>query len=179
MPTPSHQRSARETIKRVSCRRARGGQEPYKRQLEPMLVQYVLPTFASPAGHLRAKAAWVAGQFADIRFREQPGAGALLPPGAGATFQSLFQRVLGLLRDPDLPVRRSTLMLRMQHESLAQKAKNPSSAGPPHALEEHDSSLSQLACWLRSLPCSVALSGALHVCNGGAGRKGGIECLPT
>jgi len=85
-------------------------------------VQYVLPTFASPAGHLRAKAAWVAGQFADIRFREQPGAGALLPPGAGATFQSLFQRVLGLLRDPDLPVRRSTLMLRMQHESLAQKA---------------------------------------------------------
>ncbi len=85
-------------------------------------MQYVLPTFASPAGHLRAKAAWVAGQFADIRFREQPGAGALLPPGAGATFQSLFQRVLGLLRDPDLPVRRSTLMLRMQHESLAQKA---------------------------------------------------------
>ena len=79
-------------------------QEPYKQQLEPMLVRYVLPTFGSPAGHLRAKAAWVAGQFADIRFRERPGEGALLPRGAGATFRSLFQSVLGLLRDADLPV---------------------------------------------------------------------------
>ena len=79
-------------------------QEPYKQQLEPMLVRYVLPTFGSPAGHLRAKAAWVAGQFADIRFRERPGEGALLPRGAGATFQGLFQSVLGLLRDADLPV---------------------------------------------------------------------------
>ncbi len=70
-----------------------------------MLVQYVLPTFALPAGHLRAKAAWVAGQFADVRFRERLGAGALLPRGAGATFQALFQSVLGLLRDVDLPVR--------------------------------------------------------------------------
>ena len=79
-------------------------QEPYKQQLEPMLVRYVLPTFGSPAGHLRAKAAWVAGQFADIRFCERPGEGALLPRGAGATFQGLFQSVLGLLRDADLPV---------------------------------------------------------------------------
>ena len=85
-------------------------QEPYKQQLEPMLVRYVLPTFGSPAGHLRAKAAWVAGQFADIRFRERPGEGALLPRGAGATFQGLFQSVLGLLRDADLPV--SCLMTR-------------------------------------------------------------------
>ncbi|KAK9839718.1 hypothetical protein WJX81_008385 [Elliptochloris bilobata] len=79
--------------------------EPYKQQLEPMLVRYVLPTFGSQAGHLRAKAAWVAGQFADIRFRERPGEGALLPRGAGATFQGLFQSVLGLLRDVDLPIR--------------------------------------------------------------------------
>ena len=67
-------------------------------------MRYVLPTFGSPAGHLRAKAAWVAGQFADIRFRERPGEGVLLPRGAGATFQGLFQSVLGLLRDADLPV---------------------------------------------------------------------------
>ena len=42
-------------------------QEPYKAQLEPMLAQYVQPLFASHYGHLRAKAAWVAGLFADIR----------------------------------------------------------------------------------------------------------------
>jgi len=42
-------------------------QEPYKAQLEPMLAQYVQPLFASPYGYLRAKAAWTAGLFADIR----------------------------------------------------------------------------------------------------------------
>ena len=30
--------------------------EPYCNQLEHMLVQYVLPEFANPLGHLRAKA---------------------------------------------------------------------------------------------------------------------------
>ena len=42
-------------------------QEPYKAQLEPMLAQYVQPLFVSPYGYLRAKAAWTAGLFADIR----------------------------------------------------------------------------------------------------------------
>lgn len=34
-------------------------QEPYKKQLEGMLMTHVAPLFASPHGHLRAKAAWV------------------------------------------------------------------------------------------------------------------------
>ncbi|KAF3492962.1 hypothetical protein DY000_02054632 [Brassica cretica] len=45
--------------------------EPYKSELENMLVQHVFPEFSSPAGHLRAKAAWVAGQYANINFSEQ------------------------------------------------------------------------------------------------------------
>ncbi|KAI8003685.1 Importin beta-like SAD2 [Camellia lanceoleosa] len=42
--------------------------EPYKSELERMLVQHVFPEFSSPVGHLRAKAAWVAGQYAHINF---------------------------------------------------------------------------------------------------------------
>ena len=35
----------------------------------------VAPLFQSPAGHLRAKACWICGQFADIRFAEGKGLG--------------------------------------------------------------------------------------------------------
>ena len=62
-----------------------------------MLVQYVQPLFASPVGHLRAKAAWVSGTFADIKFS----AGR----GIGLHFNALFQANVHALRDPDLPVR--------------------------------------------------------------------------
>ena len=62
-----------------------------------MLVQYVQPLFASPVGHLRAKAAWVSGTFADIKFS----AGR----GIGPHFNALFQANVHALRDPDLPVR--------------------------------------------------------------------------
>ncbi|KAJ1381659.1 Ureohydrolase domain superfamily [Sesbania bispinosa] len=40
-------------------------------ELEHMLVQHVFPEFSSPVGHLRAKAAWVAGQYAHISFSDQ------------------------------------------------------------------------------------------------------------
>ncbi len=71
-------------------------QAPYKAQLEPMLVQYVLPCFEAPAGYLRAKACWVTQQYADIKFA----AGR----GRGPTFLQLFQKTLSLLADPGLPV---------------------------------------------------------------------------
>ncbi|CAL5220954.1 g3058 [Coccomyxa viridis] len=70
---------------------------PYKTQLEPMLQQYVLPCFDAPAGHVRAKACWVAQQYADVKFAEGR--------GRGATFMQLFQKTLERLNDPDLPVR--------------------------------------------------------------------------
>eukprot|EP00850_Spirogloea_muscicola_P013908 SM000097S24761 [mRNA] locus=s97:152586:160145:+ [translate_table: standard] len=67
--------------------------EPYKNQLETMLVHHVFPEFQSPMGHLRAKAAWVAGQYADIPYAET------------SHFTHAFHSVVAALRDSELPVR--------------------------------------------------------------------------
>lgn len=71
-------------------------QKSYRTQLETMLLQFVLPAFSSPYGHLRSKACWLSGQFADIDFREGS--------GQGSTFQTLFAQTVKALQDPDLPV---------------------------------------------------------------------------
>ncbi|KAL3141839.1 hypothetical protein ABBQ32_004507 [Trebouxia sp. C0010 RCD-2024] len=70
---------------------------PYKNQLEGLLLNNVMPCFDSPFGHLRAKACWVAGQYAEIEFRDGG--------GRGPVFGSLFQKVVNAFQDPDLPVR--------------------------------------------------------------------------
>ncbi|ONK72530.1 uncharacterized protein A4U43_C04F20370 [Asparagus officinalis] len=67
--------------------------EPYKSELERMLVQHVFPEFTSPVGHLRAKAAWVAGQYAFINFSDQN------------NFRRALHCVVAGMRDPELPVR--------------------------------------------------------------------------
>ncbi|KAK2459212.1 secondary alcohol dehydrogenase (SADH2) [Trifolium repens] len=67
--------------------------EPYKSELERMLVQHVFPEFGSSVGHLRAKAAWVAGQYAHISFSDQN------------NFRKALQCVVCGMRDPELPVR--------------------------------------------------------------------------
>ncbi|RDY03360.1 Importin beta-like SAD2 [Mucuna pruriens] len=67
--------------------------EPYKSELERMLVQHVFPEFSSPVGHLRAKAAWVAGQYAHINFADQN------------NFRKALQCVVSRMQDPELPVR--------------------------------------------------------------------------
>ncbi|XP_074271177.1 importin beta-like SAD2 isoform X2 [Silene latifolia] len=66
---------------------------PYKNELERMLVQHVFSEFNSPAGHLRAKAAWVAGQYAHVNFSDQN------------NFRKALHSVVAGLRDPELPVR--------------------------------------------------------------------------
>ena len=65
----------------------------YKEQLEPMLVQHVLPSFQSQHGHVRAKAAWCAGVYAEIEFANPQ------------NFMNLFAAVVNCLKDPDLPVK--------------------------------------------------------------------------
>ncbi|XP_072981039.1 importin beta-like SAD2 [Typha angustifolia] len=67
--------------------------QPYKSELERMLVQHVFPEFGSPVGHLRAKAAWVAGQYAHINFSDQN------------NFRRAMHYVVSGMRDPELPVR--------------------------------------------------------------------------
>ncbi|KAK9813831.1 hypothetical protein WJX73_000701 [Symbiochloris irregularis] len=70
--------------------------DPYKQQLEPMLNQHIIPIFQSPWGHLRAKACWVTGQYAGIKFAQGT--------GTGPTFNALFQCTASALCDQDLPV---------------------------------------------------------------------------
>lgn len=67
--------------------------EPYKSQLEQMLVHHVFPEFNSPVGHLRAKAAWVSGQYAGTSFVNKQ------------NFSIALRSIVAALRDPDLPVR--------------------------------------------------------------------------
>jgi hypothetical protein len=67
-------------------------QDPYRGQLEGLLSQHVAPLFASPHGHLRAKAAWLAKEFADVEF----GAGGA---GSGPLFNALLQAVINSLSD--------------------------------------------------------------------------------
>ena len=63
--------------------------KPYSGQLEPMLLQHVVPLFESPHGHLRAKACWLAGHYADIQFQDGQ--------GRGPTFAALLQRVVAAI----------------------------------------------------------------------------------
>lgn len=63
--------------------------KPYSGQLEPMLLQHVVPLFESPHGHLRAKACWLAGNYADIEFGDGK--------GRGPTFAALLQRVVAAI----------------------------------------------------------------------------------
>ncbi len=60
-------------------------QKPYKQQLGGMLLNFVVPLFTCPYGHLRAKAVWVAGTYADIQFPDGQ--------GSGPTFTALFGKV--------------------------------------------------------------------------------------
>jgi hypothetical protein len=69
----------------------------YKTQIEPMFLQHVIPLFASPHGHLRSKACWLAGLYADTTFTEGQ--------GRGTTFSTLLQCVITSLSDSQLPVR--------------------------------------------------------------------------
>lgn len=89
-----------------------GRQAEYKTQLEGMLATHVAPLFFSAHAHLRAKACWLAGVFADTKFA----AGF----GAGPVFEGLFQANVNCLSDADMPVR-------APHRSLC-TANSPSSS---------------------------------------------------
>lgn len=66
----------------------------YKNQMEQLLAQFVFPEFASPHGHLRARACWVLQHFCNIKFNEE---------NVLAEAINLTQR--SLLSDSELPVK--------------------------------------------------------------------------
>lgn len=61
-----------------------------------MLQQFVVPTFNSKHGYLRAKACWVSGRYADIDFKDGT--------GFGPSFINLFTLTVKALQDNELPV---------------------------------------------------------------------------
>eukprot|EP00210_Caulerpa_lentillifera_P002538 g2435.t1 len=69
----------------------------YKRNIESVLLQYVMPCFQSGHSHLRSRACWIAGKFSAMKFKEGR--------GTGSTFQTLLQSVVLSMNDPELPVR--------------------------------------------------------------------------
>jgi hypothetical protein len=71
----------------ASCLTPCALQDPYRSQLESLLSSQVLPLFQSPHGHLRAKAAWLAKEFADVH------------SGSGPLFNALLQAVINGLND--------------------------------------------------------------------------------
>lgn len=77
-------------------------QERFRASLEPLATAYMLPLFGSPHAFLRAKAVWVAGQYASELEFEAPGA-AKRCKGQGALFDQLFDLVLKCMKDPCAP----------------------------------------------------------------------------
>lgn len=69
-------------------------QKAYKHNMEGLLVDYVVPCFASHHGHLRARACWLVGNFADLKFQEGT--------GMGRTFGLLMQKVVEAMKDPEV-----------------------------------------------------------------------------
>lgn len=66
----------------------------YKGQMDQLLAQFVFPEFASPFGHLRARACWVLHYFCNVKFKEET---------VLAEAINLTQRAL--LTDSELPVK--------------------------------------------------------------------------
>lgn len=66
----------------------------YRDQMENMLTTYVLPEFASPHGHMRARACWVLQYFCDIKLKN---------PQVLAEIMRLTSQAL--LTDKELPVK--------------------------------------------------------------------------
>lgn len=69
----------------------------YKKNIESVLLQYVMPCFQSQYSHLRSRACWIAGKFSAMKFKEGR--------GTGSTFQSLLQSVVLAMNDPEVSLK--------------------------------------------------------------------------
>jgi hypothetical protein len=74
-------------------------QQRFRDSLEQLATAYLLPLFSSPYGFLRAKAVWVAGQYASELEFNVPNT-SKRQRGQGALFDQLFEVVLKCMNDP-------------------------------------------------------------------------------
>lgn len=77
-------------------------EERFRAALEGLARQYLVPLFASPHAFLRAKGAWLAGQYAQELKFEVAGESEK-KRGRGALFDELFDLVLRSMNDPCAP----------------------------------------------------------------------------
>ena len=77
-------------------------EERFRAALEGLARQYLVPLFASPHAFLRAKGAWLAGQYAQELKFEVAGESEK-KRGRGALFDDLFDLVLRSMNDPCAP----------------------------------------------------------------------------
>jgi hypothetical protein len=73
-------------------------QQRFRDSLEPLATAYLLPLFSSPHAFLRAKAVWVAGQYASELEFSVPNSSSR-QRGQGALFDQLFDVVLKCMND--------------------------------------------------------------------------------
>jgi len=66
----------------------------YKDQMDTLIQQYVFPEFASPRGHMRARACWVLHYFSEIKFKQEQ-----------ILAEAVCLTVNALLTDQELPVK--------------------------------------------------------------------------
>ena len=84
--------------------------------LEQLLVQFVLPEFASPHGYLRARACHVLYTFSMVTYQDF------------SNVQAIMEAVLKCLQDEELPVRaQAAIALRklLEEQELAQQVAKP------------------------------------------------------
>jgi hypothetical protein len=82
--------------------------ESYKNQLEPIIVNYVLPDFSNSAGYIRSRVCMFMENFYDLKWKNP------------AVVQTVLSGLLTCLRDPCIPVQSSaacTLRLFLTEES--------------------------------------------------------------
>ena len=66
----------------------------YKQQMEEFIMQFVIPAFQAPQGHLRARACWMLHYFADVKYKSNEVLG-----------QAFNLTIHSLLRDKEVPVK--------------------------------------------------------------------------
>ncbi|XP_046751252.1 importin-7 [Diprion similis] len=66
----------------------------FKEEMDKLLMQYVFPEFASPHGHMRARACWFLHHFSEIKFKQE-----------AVLMEAIRLTTNALLHDQDLPVK--------------------------------------------------------------------------
>ena len=133
-------------------------EERFRAALEGLARQYLVPLFASPHAFLRAKGAWLAGQYAqELKF--QVAGESEKKRGRGALFDELFDLVLRSMNDPCAPRGVSAVAVSAAAAAAVSTACACLDATPVHAGSFDQSSVQHIILSGLRPPQVVRLSG--------------------